>query len=127
MAIIDTEIWIDGFKVKDSVEDREIKRLVAAKEAAVVGMILVEVLRGSRDEKEFDDLTQELLAAQLIESNETDWLDAGRILFTLKRRGEIIPLPDALIAAQALNGGHVVYSDDRHLRRVAGLRFHQPV
>jgi len=48
---------------------------------------------------------------------------AGDLLALLERRGEPIGLPDALIAATALNAGFtVVTANTRHFRRIPHLK-----
>ena len=125
MVIIDTSIWVTAYKVKTSKEKSEIARLVIANEAAIVGMVFAEVLRGARSDQEFEELTEELLGTEFLETAFEDWERAARILLDLQRSGEVIPLQDALIAAHALNGNHSVYSTDNHFKRVTGLQIHE--
>lgn len=126
MVIIDTSVWVPAYKVRTSPEKVEVARLVSRDEAAIVGIIFTEVMRGARNEAEFEEMREELLAATYIEDDFEDWLTASRLLFELKLQGQIIPLPDALIAAQALRTGHAVYTHDEHFKRVAGLKLHTP-
>ena len=125
MVIIDTSIWVQAYRVQASPERAEVERLVQSGEAATLGLILAEVLRGARSETEFDEITEELLATRLLDSNQQTWILAGRILFDLRLRGQTIPLPDAVIAAHALAGDHELYSLDEHFSRVPGLKLHE--
>jgi predicted nucleic acid-binding protein len=125
LIIIDTSIWLRAYRVKDSPEKREVTNLISAGEAGIVGIVLTEVLRRARTEREFEEMTQELLAAEFIGDDLDSWLKASRILLQLKFQGQTIPLPDALIGAQALQAGHSVYTLDSHFQRVAGLKLHE--
>jgi predicted nucleic acid-binding protein len=111
--------------MKDSLEKREVTNLISSGEAGIVGIVFAEVLRGARTEREFEEMTEELLAAEFIGDDLDSWLMASRIMLQLKFQGQTIPLPDALIGAQALQGGHSVYTLDSHFQRVAGLNLHQ--
>jgi predicted nucleic acid-binding protein len=81
-------------------------------------------LRGARDDGEFERLRQHLEAVRFIDAHKSTWTLAGRLLSDLDRRGEAIPLQDAVIAAQALEGNHAVFTRDEHFRRVPGLKLH---
>jgi len=124
VVIIDTSIWIPALGARDSPEMREVEALVEADEAALVGIILAEVLRGSRSTDHLERLRRDMAGAEFIGDDEESWLLASRIMLDLKLRGQTIPLPDAMIAAQALQGSHAVYSHDEHFRRIPGLRLH---
>ena len=126
MVIIDTSIWIEAYKKRSSEAAVEVARLVGNDQAAIVGISLTEVLRGARDKQEFEEMTLELLAADYLPDDLENWILASEILIDLQRQGQVIPLPDALIAAQAIRGPHTVYSSDEHFRRVPGLVIHEP-
>jgi predicted nucleic acid-binding protein len=126
MVIIDTSIWIEAYKRRTSQAAQEIARLVEADEAAIVGITLTEVLRGARSKQEFEEMTLELLAADYIEDDVDDWILASEILLDLQHQGQVIPLPDALIAAQAIGGKHTIYSTDGHFQRVSGVQLYEP-
>jgi hypothetical protein len=125
LVIVDTDILITAYNQKSSPERAELSRLVESGEAATTGIILAEVLRGARSDLEYDEMTEELLAMQYVEGGQEAWLAAARILYDLKRAGQIIPLADAIIAAEALLSESTVYGHDEHFRRVPGLRIHQ--
>jgi predicted nucleic acid-binding protein len=124
VVIIDSDILITAYKQRNSPERAEVSRLVEVNEAATVGIVLAEVLRGARAEAEFEEMTEELLAMRYIDGGRPAWLLASRILFDLKRAGNVIPLPDAIIAAEALLSDSEVYGHDEHFRRIQGLRLH---
>jgi predicted nucleic acid-binding protein len=124
LVIIDTSIWIQAYRVKDSPERREVMNLVSSGEAAIVGIVLAEVLRGARNEREFEEMSEELLAAEFIDEDLESWQLTSRLLVELKLQGTTIPLADALIGAQALQGGHAVYTLDNHFQRIPRLRLH---
>ena len=124
MVIIDSDILITAYKLRHSPENAEVMRLVETNEAATVGIILAEVLRGARNETEFAEMSDELSAMHFISGGRPAWLLASRILFELKRGGQIIPTPDAIIAAEAILSDSEVYGHDEHFRRVQGLRLH---
>jgi predicted nucleic acid-binding protein len=122
LVIIDTSIWVPALRTKDAPEKRQIAALVRSGEAAIVGIILVEVLRGARSLKDYEELNEQLHAAYLVPDSEGGWLRSARLMVELKQRGETIPLPDAIIAAQAMEGDHSLLANDVHFERVPGLK-----
>ena len=126
MVIIDTSIWVEAFRVTGSFARRELEGLLRAREAAGIGIIYAEVLRGARTEDDFDRLLERFDAVPFIDATKSTWVLAGRLLSHLARSGALIPLPDAVIAAHALEGDHELFTRDEHFRRVPGLRLHNP-
>ena len=52
------------------------------------------------------------------------WSSAGRIGLQLRTEGRLIPLTDIVIAAQALEGDHQVFSLDAHFERIQDLKLY---
>jgi predicted nucleic acid-binding protein len=125
VVIIDTSVWIPALEKKSSAERTEVGRLVEQGQAAIVGIVLTEVLRGARNRSAFEELRYQLLAAAYLDEEEGTWTLAAEVLLDLKLKGQTIPLPDAVIAAHALQGGHSVYTHDEHFERIADLRLHE--
>jgi predicted nucleic acid-binding protein len=122
LVIIDTSIWVPALRAKDAPEKQQVAALVRTGEAAIVGVVLVEVMRGARNLPDYEELNEQLRAAYFIDDSEESWLRSARLMFELKLRGETIPLPDAIIAAQALEGDHSLLAKDVHFERVPGLK-----
>jgi predicted nucleic acid-binding protein len=124
-VIIDTSVWIPAVNDRDSRERAEVDRLLSRDEVVMVGIVMAEILRGVRSEDEFRVRQEELSGPLFAELDDSASIAAARLLYDLARKGEAIPLADALIAAQALVGGHSVYTFDEHFSRVPGLRIHR--
>jgi predicted nucleic acid-binding protein len=86
---------------------------------------MVEILRGARSREDYERLRRHLEGATFLGTSRASWLRASELLLHLKLRGEVIPLADAIIAGQALQEGHVVFSTDGHFERVDGLELYQ--
>ena len=123
-VVVDTSQWVQYFRVAASAEAAEVRRLLALGEVVMVGVVCAELLRGARDETQFRALDEQLDALPFLEMTIATWRDTGRILSDLERRGLTIPLPDAAIAALALEHGHRVYTRDDHFQRIPGLELH---
>jgi len=127
VVIVDTSIWVTALRRKGSFEEQYVGALVTKGDAAIVGLILTEVLRGARSREEFDRLLDRMDGCEFIESKEQTWRLAGEVMFDLRLRGETIPFQDAIIAAHGLHGNHEIYSTDEHFKRVSGVRIHVPI
>jgi hypothetical protein len=125
-VVIDTSVWIPALERENSAEKKQVDELLADDAVVMVGLILVELLRGCRNEDDFTRFRQRLEPIPLLESGLATWSLAGRLLFELARRGQTIPMPDAIIAAHVLQGGHEILTTDEHFSRVPGLRLLDP-
>lgn len=124
-VVVDTSVWVQYFRDPQSAHGDEVERLIGAGEVALVGVVYTELVRGARDERELLLLKHRLEALPFIEVSREIWRRAGELLFQLRRQGVSVPLPDAIIAAIALEGGHQLYTLDEHFQRVPGLRVYE--
>jgi len=70
--------------------------------------------------KDFDKIRQKY--EMLGTDSETVLDTASEIYANLKRRGELLPDADILIAAVALNYNLTLVTDDNHFNRIEGLK-----
>ena len=91
-------------------------------EFATCGMVLVEVCRGRRDPKVLRRFREQLSIMQFIPTGNSAWEEATRLAWTLDRKGIVLPAPDLLIAACALQADAAVLTTDEHFRLIPGLR-----
>jgi hypothetical protein len=102
----------------------EVRHLLEAQRVFMVGIVFAELLRGARTEEQFGNLAHNLGSLPFLDMTKTTWGHAGRILSDLQRQGIGIAVPDAAIAALALEYDVPVYSRDAHFQRVEGLVMH---
>jgi predicted nucleic acid-binding protein len=61
MFLIDSSAWIEYLRPKGSIKIKErIRNILQKEEAVSCGIIVVEILRGSKDEKDFQSLNESL-------------------------------------------------------------------
>ncbi|MBI4337181.1 MAG: PIN domain-containing protein [Chloroflexi bacterium] len=126
MVIVDTSVWVQFLRVKGSLEHLELDRLLVRGQAAVVGVVLAEVLQGARSQQEFEGLRQRLWAVPYVGETRETWVHVGSLSYQLRQQGLALAPVDLLIAALALEHGHEVYTLDEHFQRVPGVKLHQP-
>ena len=99
---------------------------MTSRRVALVGLILAELQRGFRNEPERRRINDMLESLPYVEMRWETWEHAGTIARNLDAKGLSIPITDACIAAVALEGGHEVFTRDKHFERIPGLRLYQP-
>ena len=120
LVLIDTSVWILALRkspvpaVRDEVED-----LLAANRVAIVPMVRLELLGGTRSPQEFTRLKSRLGALHQIPAEESTWDMAERLSFELRRQGKIIPYTDILIGSAAILSSALLLHADRHFDLMA--------
>ena len=126
MVIVDTSVWVKALRTGRSEERRELDRLLAAEEVVIVGPVLAELLQGSRNRQECEELHRRLSALHYAAETQQIWARVGSLSFQLRQGGDAVGLVDLLIAALATEYGHELYTLDQHFQCIPGLRLHSP-
>jgi predicted nucleic acid-binding protein len=126
LVITDTAIWIDYLRNRRSSLADEVSKLIDDGRVALASVVLAELLRGLRTQEERHRLEWQLQGATFLEMSMAAWRHAGVLSSDLDSRGQPIPMTDVFIAALALEGGHELYTRDKHFERIPGLRLYQP-
>ena len=124
MVIADSNIWIHYLRNPKTQIGSALQALLDTDGALMVGVVLAEVLQGARTEREYTTLLPRLEAVPYEEVTKQTWSSAGRIGLQLRTEGRLIPLTDIVIAAQALEGDHQVFSLDAHFERIQDLKLY---
>ena len=112
MFLIDSSVWIEYFRPKGSQKVKERVRAVLQKDEAVsCGVIIVEFLRGARNEKDFQVLKESLVSLPQIAIDDTVIQRASRWGFLLDRKGKVVSTTDLLIASAAYKKIRLLHSD----------------
>jgi tRNA(fMet)-specific endonuclease VapC len=121
--LLDTDAYASLKRGTKEIENlvREADELIFS--LVVLGELLFGFHDGGRFRKNVEEL-EEFLAhprVSLLGITKTTADRFGRIAVALKRQGTPIPMNDIWIAAQALENGCEVISEDAHFHRVPGL------
>ncbi|MBT3377472.1 MAG: PIN domain-containing protein [Lentisphaerae bacterium] len=117
-TIIDTSVWIEVMRHRDPALKASIKALIEAQAAYCSGIIVAELLSGTRTQREFREVLEVVLGLDVLSDTPEICVEAGRIAFDLRRQGLTIPLADTLIIAQARTHDLAILSLDQHFQRV---------
>ena len=115
LFLVDTSAWILALRKDFSpvLKDR-IGLLLKENAVATTGIVKLELLGGTKAEKEFQRLKTRLDALHTVECSLTLWEKAYRLAFKLRRKGITVPFTDILIAACALKIGATIIHVDAH-------------
>ncbi len=119
--LVDTSVWLEVLppgKGNSGLRQR-IDDLLSADRVATTGMVRLELLGGTRSQKEWESLSDLLSALHPMPVDEEHWAEAARLGFQLRRQGVAVPFADLLIGAIAMRGTAMVLHRDRHFDLMA--------
>jgi predicted nucleic acid-binding protein len=125
-VLIDTSAWIEFFRRPRSRTAETVDRLIRDDVACVTGVVLAELLGGTRSAGERALLVERLKPLRFLDASQEIWVSAGHLAAGLSQQGLTVPLTDLLIAAVAQAYGCVVYATDAHFARIPSVRLHHP-
>ena len=112
MFLIDSSAWIEYLRPKGSQDVKKRVRDILQKEEAVsCGIVIVEILRGAKNEKDFQLLNQSLRSLPQIPIDDVVIDRASKWGFLLERRGKSVPTTDLLIAGAAYKKARILHAD----------------
>lgn len=120
LFLVDTSVWLLALR-KDPIPEivRRIDELLRDDAVITAGMVRLEILAGTRTEKEYGRLKRRLDALDQVETGDDLWQSACEYGFLLRRKGLTIPSTDIVIAACALQAGAVLLHADAHFDLMA--------
>lgn len=120
LVLIDTSVWILALrKSPPPVIRDEVEHLLTENRVAIVPMIRLELLGGTKSPDEFNRLKSRLDALHQIPASEANWEAAIQLSFKLRQQGKIIPYTDILIGSAAIITNCMLLHADRHFDLMA--------
>jgi predicted nucleic acid-binding protein len=112
MFLVDSSVWIEYLRPKGSPKVKERVRVILQREEVVsCGIVLTEILRGARNEKDFESLSGSLISLPQIPIDDTVVERASRWGFLLDRKGKVVSTTDLIIASAAYKNACLLHSD----------------
>lgn len=114
MFLIDSSLWIEYFRPRGSQKIKErVKDVLQKEEAVSCGIIVVEILRGAKNEKDFQSLQDALLSLPQIPIPIDDAVIARSAQwgFLLDKKGKFVSTTDLIIASAAYKKARLLHSD----------------
>ncbi len=119
-VIIDTSAWIESFRSHGNEKIRNIvRRMLYDSVILIPGIIRTELLRGTKNKKEYNRLSDLLDGLEYLPVNDVFWEKVAQFSFDLFRAGLTIPLTDTYIALLAMENKAKLIHCDRHFDLIA--------
>ena len=119
-VLIDTSAWIEALRTEGVNEIRSlVTDVLKERRGATTGMIVVELLGGARNNREYQELREDLTALNSIPISEETWERAARLSYEMRRKGFGIPATDCLISAAAMIQNVSVLHCDKHFEQIS--------
>lgn len=122
MMLVDSSAWIEFQRATGSSADVRVTQAIdSGEELATMGIVVLEILAGARDERHAQDLRRLLDRCRFIALEEpSDHEVAAALYRTCRRAGTTIRrLPDCLIAAVAIRAGLPLLHQDADFDAIA--------
>jgi len=122
VILVDSSAWIEYLRATGSAADMRLTSAIASDEPlATMGLILLEILAGARDEQQAHDLRRLLDRCELLPLEDPfDFESAAALYRTCRREGATIRrLPDCLVAAVAMRTGTALLHQDADFDAIA--------
>src|SRR5690606_23930772 len=103
--MLDTTAWIDFLRPGSGPLGDCARKLIAGDRAVLCGVVVAELTRGYRGEREKKQLDTILEVIPWLNTSEQDWYSAGNLMRRLREKGVTVPLTDAMIAIVAQRNG----------------------
>jgi predicted nucleic acid-binding protein len=121
MIVVDTSVWIDALRSRQSKEFRHLSKLLDADRVAMAIPVRIEILSGSPRAQQAQ-LSRTLSALPLMYPSDSTWHRIEEWLDTIKRAGDCFGVGDLLIAGIAAEHHAAVWSLDSDFVRMAKLK-----
>lgn len=122
-VIVDTCIWIEFFRTKSEISNR-LRDLIANNLVVGTGIILAELLQGTKTSKEQDIVINIFDAFEYIEITKKLWIESGNLASELRSSGKTIPLSDIMLACCAREHQLHIFTIDKHFQDIPGINLY---
>ncbi len=116
---VDTSAWISYLQDPGSPFGPMIDELVDENRIHIDGIVLAELLTGTKSQAELDGLTHALTGLKFVPADRDSSLEAGRNGRVLRKANIAVPLTDVIIATDCIRNGLVLIATDMHYEKIA--------
>jgi len=119
-VIIDTSAWIESFRPQsEKTFINLVKDLILKGRILVPGIIKTEILRGTKNKKEYNQLNDLLKGLEYLPVSDDFWEKLSLFSFRLFRKGVTVPLTDTYIALLGIENNASILHRDKHFDLIA--------
>ena len=119
-VIVDTSAWIESFRPQSEKAFIDfVKDLIFKGRILVPGIIKTEILRGTKNKKEYNQLNDLLKGLEYLPVSDDFWEKLSLFSFRLFRKGVTVPLTDTYIALLGIENNASILHRDKHFDLIA--------
>ncbi|HEX9262273.1 MAG TPA: PIN domain-containing protein [Candidatus Bathyarchaeia archaeon] len=118
-VLIDTSVWIDFFRKKESPVSAKVRECLKLNQACYAGPIVVELYQGAKTQREVEILDQLFDTISYIDITRDHYHHAGMVSQKAAREGKVFSTIDVILAVLAHDGGLSLFSLDRHFHDIS--------
>ncbi len=112
MFLIDSSVWIEFLRPKGSAKIKEkVRELLGLGVVVSCAVVVIEILRGAKNKKDFDELYYSFSSLPQIPIDERVIKIASQWGFEMDRKGKIVSTTDLVIAAVAYKNAKLLHID----------------
>lgn len=116
---VDSSVWVAYLRGAENEYADLIDELLDEDRISINGIVMTELLKGSRTSEELDRLSSALSGLKFAGGGSESAQTAGRNGFALKRKGVSVPLSDLIIATDCIDHGLILIEKDAHFAAIA--------
>lgn len=116
--VFDSSIWIEIERKNQKILQMA-EPLIQKNQVCLIDVIIVELLRGTRSKKDFNNLKRTFLDFNVLS---TTWDLVAELAFTLGRKGVNPPLIDIYIAQCVMENNRTLITQDKHFAQINSVR-----
>ena len=118
--LVDTSAWIISFKDSGNQELKDcLRKALDADSVVTTNIIVLELLQGCKNKKEYEALKSRLNILPLYTLTEETWRIAYETGFLLRRKGINVPTVDILISSIAKENMLTIIHHNNHLKTIS--------
>ncbi|PIP47843.1 MAG: VapC toxin family PIN domain ribonuclease [Deltaproteobacteria bacterium CG23_combo_of_CG06-09_8_20_14_all_51_20] len=121
-VLVDTSIWIEYFNHRHSENGEAVEDLLRGERVVITGIVVTELLQGAKLKNEFDAILDSIVSLPFLDAALSAWIEAGRLSYSLRKKGVTIPTTDVVLASLAIENQCLLFSLDSHFDRIPGLK-----
>lgn len=117
-VLIDTSVWIAYFKDSQQLITEKVDEVLTHSNVYVPKVVIAELIQGAKAEKEIGIIEEFVNAFTVIDQTADTWLKAGRLSFSMKKKGITVHIIDCYIAILANEHDCSIFSLDEHFKSI---------
>jgi tRNA(fMet)-specific endonuclease VapC len=117
-VLIDTSVWIAYFKNSQEQLTAHVDHVLTHYHVYVPKVVIAELIQGAKTEKEIAVIEEFVDAFTVIDQTVDTWVKAGRLSFTMKKKGITVHIIDCYIAILAHEHNCSILSLDEHFKSI---------